>query len=228
MFALKVKFPNHIFLLRGNHETDAMNQLYGFYEECVRRYNETIYYQFSNCFKCLPLCALIGGRILCMHGGLSPHLTSLNDIAAIQRPCDVPDEGLVCDLLWADPKRGQEELWCPNERGTSYTFSEEVVHDFVEKFDLDLICRAHQVMDDGYEFFADSHLITLFSAPNYGGELDNLGAVLSVDENMVCSLMVLKPQEVFPKYTIGPMFCADDDYDDTEMDSDEIAFSFVC
>ena len=93
LFALKVKYPNNIYLLRGNHETDAMNRLYGFYDECLRRYNEYIYYRFSECFNCLPLCARIGRRILCMHGGLSPDLTSLDDIAAIQRPCDVPDEG---------------------------------------------------------------------------------------------------------------------------------------
>lgn len=94
LFALKVKYPDHIYLLRGNHETDAMNQLYGFYEECVRRYDMVLYDHFNECFKYLPLCALIGGRILCMHGGLSPHLTSLNDIATIQRPIEVPDEGL--------------------------------------------------------------------------------------------------------------------------------------
>ena len=95
LFALKIKYPNNIYLLRGNHETDAMNRLYGFYDECVRRYDEDIYLRFCECFKWLPLCARIGGRILCMHGGLSPDLTSLNDIAAIQRPCDIPDEGMM-------------------------------------------------------------------------------------------------------------------------------------
>ena len=91
--------------------------------------------------------------------------------------------------------------------------------DFVDKFDLDLICRAHQVMDDGYEFFADCHLITLFSAPNYGGELNNLGAVLTVDENMVCSLFVLKPEEEAPKYFINASFYLDE-YEESEESSD--------
>lgn len=129
--------------------------------------------------------------------------------------------GLICDLLWSDPKRNQDELWCPNERGTSYTFSEEVVTDFVEKFNLDLICRAHQVMDDGYEFFASLRMLTLFSAPNYGGVVDNLGAVLNVDANMVCSLIVLKPQELYPKYTVGAFFFMEENYYDTEVDVDE-------
>ena len=193
-----------------------MNQLYGFYEECIRRYSPSLYFHFNDCFMCLPICALIGGRILCMHGGLSPHLTSLSDLAMIQRPCDIPDEGLVCDLLWSDPKQDQEEKWSPNERGISYTFSEDVVKDFVEKFNLDLICRAHQVMDEGYRFFADQRLLTLFSAPNYGGELDNHGALLNVDADMVCSIFVLEPRSPFPKYTIGDSFFEDEEYDETE------------
>ena len=116
-------------------------------------------------------------------------------------------------------------MWCPNERGISYTFSEDVVKDFVEKFDLDLICRAHQVMDDGYEFFADFHLLTLFSAPNYGGELDNLGAILDIDGDMVCSLMVLKPIELSPKYFVGNRL-DDDEYEEEEeeTESDEIGY----
>ena len=95
LFAFKVKFPNQIYLLRGNHETDTMNQLYGFCDECSRRYSPVLYFHFAECFKCLPICALVGTRILCMHGGLSPHLSSLNDIASIERPYDVPDEGVV-------------------------------------------------------------------------------------------------------------------------------------
>ena len=94
--------------------------------------------------------------------------------------------------------------------------------DFVEKFHLDLICRAHQVMDEGYEFFADQRLITLFSAPNYGGELDNHGALLNVDADRVCSIFVLEPQSPLPKYTIGNSFFEDEEYDDTEIDTDEM------
>ena len=220
LFAYKVKYPDRIFLLRGNHETDAMNQLYGFCDECTRRYSLFLYYRFSECFKCLPICAVVGTRVLCMHGGLSPHITSLEDIAEVERPCEVPDEGLVCDLLWSDPKRDQEQPWEPNERCISYTFSEAVVKDFLEKFDLDLICRAHQVVDDGYEFFADMGMLTIFSAPNYAGELDNAGAILSISVDMVCSLDVLKPVEVLPKYSVSPgMF--DEEYDEIEWEDFE-------
>lgn len=229
LFAYKIKYPDHVFLLRGNHESDAMNQLYGFADECTRRYSPFLYYQFAECFRYMPISALVGTRILCMHGGLSPQLTSLDDIANVERPYDIPDEGLVCDLLWSDPKRGQRQAWEPNERGVSFTFSEDVVKDFLEKFDLDLICRAHQVVDEGYEFFADMRLLTLISAPNYGGELDNSGAVLFVDENLVCSLLVVRPQEELPKYSIGDVEFEDEEYDDEIMEEEFADYiSCVC
>lgn len=229
LFAYKIKYPDHVFLLRGNHESDAMNQLYGFAEECARRYSPFLYHQFAECFRYMPISALVGTRILCMHGGLSPQLTSLDDIANVERPYDIPDEGLVCDLLWSDPKRGQIQAWEPNERGVSFTFSEDVVKDFLEKFDLDLICRAHQVVDEGYEFFADMRLLTLISAPNYGGEMDNSGAVLFVDENLVCSLLVVRPQEELPKYSIGDVEFEDEEYDDEIMEEEFADYiSSVC
>lgn len=85
------------------------------------------------------------------------------------------------------------EDWGPNERGISKTFSASVVNKFVEKHDLDLIVRAHQVVEDGYEFFANKKLVTIFSAPNYCGEFDNIGGVLSVDEDLKCHFKLIKP-----------------------------------
>ena len=209
-----------------------MNKTYGFYDECIRRYSQRLYDRFEHCFNLLPLSAIVGARILCMHGGLSPEITSLFDLVTIERPCDIPDKGkckllvervgLVCDLLWADPKRGQVERWCPNERGISYTFNEEVVADFLDKFDLDLICRAHQVVEDGYEFFADMGLVTLCSAPNYAGELDNSGAMMYVSETLVCALDVLRPKGEEMKYLMGDSLLEDDsDQDLLEDDSDQ-------
>lgn len=226
LFAFKVKYPDKVFLLRGNHESETMNHLYGFCDECFRRYSASLYSHFAECFKYMPLCALVGTRILCMHGGLSPHIRSLDDISSIERPYDVPDEGLVCDLLWSDPKRNQAQRWCPNDRGISYTFSEEVVFDFLEKFHLDLICRAHQVMDDGYEFFADTGMLTIFSAPNYAGELSNSGAVLSVNRDLLCTLHVLRPYEPEPKYFYNALMDLDDS--DSDMDSEDDSNLIVC
>jgi len=101
--------------------------------------------------------------------------------------------GLLCDLLWSDPDK-EVNGWGPNERGVSVTFSNSIIETFLKKHDIDLICRAHQVVEEGYEFFGNRQLITLFSAPNYCGDFDNAGALMTVDENLICSFKVLKPQ----------------------------------
>lgn len=97
---------------------------------------------FTDCFNCLPVAALIDEKILCMHGGLSPELSNLEQIRRIMRPTDVPDTGLLCDLLWSDPDKDVQG-WADNERGVSYVFSQEIVQVFLKKHELDLICRAH-------------------------------------------------------------------------------------
>jgi serine/threonine-protein phosphatase PP1 catalytic subunit len=115
-------------------------------------------------------------------------------IRNVKRPTDIPDSGLLCDLLWSDPDKDITG-WASNERGVSYTFGPDVVARFLEKHDLELICRAHQVVEDGYEFFAKRHLVTIFSAPNYCGEFDNAGAIMSIDQDLMCSFQILKPAD---------------------------------
>ncbi|XP_020252459.1 serine/threonine-protein phosphatase PP1 isozyme 1-like isoform X2 [Asparagus officinalis] len=110
--------------------------------------------------------------------------------------------GLLCDLLWSDPGR-EVQGWGMNDRGVSYTFGSDKVSEFLSKHDLDLVCRAHQVVEDGYEFFADRQLVTIFSAPNYCGEFDNAGAMMSVDETLMCSFQILKPAEKKPNFMMS-------------------------
>ncbi|KAF7805237.1 serine/threonine-protein phosphatase PP1 isozyme 2-like [Senna tora] len=164
LLAYKIKYPENFFLLRGNHECASINRIYGFYDECKRRFN----------------------------------------IRNLQRPNDVPDTGLLCDLLWSDPSKDVQG-WGMNDRGVSYTFGADKVSEFLQKHDLDLICRAHQVVEDGYEFFANRQLVTIFSAPNYCGEFDNAGAMMSVDETLMCSFQILKPADKKPKLNFGSM-----------------------
>lgn len=202
LLALKIKYPENFFLLRGNHECASINRIYGFYDECKRRFNVRLWKIFTDCFNCLPIAALIDEKILCMHGGISPELHKLEQIRNIQRPIDVPETGLLCDLLWSDPDKDIKG-WGPNERGVSCTFGADKVTEFLEKHDLDLICRAHQVVEDGYEFFADRQLVTIFSAPNYCGEFDNAGAMMGVDESLMCSFQILKPADKKPKMSFG-------------------------
>ncbi|KAM6544545.1 hypothetical protein CsatB_025281 [Cannabis sativa] len=202
LLAYKIKYPENFFLLRGNHECASINRIYGFYDECKRRFNVRLWRIFTDCFNCLPVAALIDEKILCMHGGLSPDLKNLKQIRMIQRPTDVAEHGLLCDLLWSDPSKDIQG-WGPNERGVSFTFGADRVTEFLRKQDLDLICRAHQVVEDGYEFFANRKLVTLFSAPNYCGEFDNAGAMMSVDESLMCSFQILKPADKKPKFGFG-------------------------
>ncbi|KAL9413677.1 hypothetical protein AB3S75_039893 [Citrus x aurantiifolia] len=162
-----------------------------------------IHGQYSDLLRLFEyVAALIDEKILCMHGGLSPDLHSLDQIRSLQRPTDVPDTGLLCDLLWSDPSKDIQG-WGMNDRGVSFTFGADKVTDFLQKHDLDLVCRAHQVVEDGYEFFANRQLVTIFSAPNYCGEFDNAGAMMSVDETLMCSFQILKPSDKKSKFGFG-------------------------
>jgi len=192
LFAYKIKFPENFFLLRGNHECASITRIYGFYDECKRRHNIKVWKQFCDVFNCLPVSSVVDEKIICMHGGLSPELTSFEQVSRLVRPTDVPDTGIICDFLWADPDKDIAG-WAENDRGVSFIFGPDVVTNFLHKWDMDLVCRAHQVVEDGYEFFAKRQLITIFSAPNYCGEFDNAGAMMSIDETLMCSFKVLKP-----------------------------------
>ncbi len=194
LLAYKVKYPENFFLLRGNHECNAISRIYGFYDECKRRYNIKLWRVFCDVFNCLPFAAIVDEKIFCIHGGPSPELKDLQQIVQIKRPTDIPDMGMLCDFLWSDPE-ADITGWGENDRGVSYTYGTDVVAEFLEKFDFDLVVRAHQVVENGYEFFGKRQLVTVFSAPNYCGEFDNAGAMMTVDENLMCSFQILKPAE---------------------------------
>ncbi|KAI8922281.1 serine/threonine protein phosphatase Pzh1 [Powellomyces hirtus] len=193
LLCYKIKYPENFFILRGNHECASVNRVYGFYDECKRRCTLKIWRLFTDVFNCLPIAALVAGKIFCVHGGLSPSLQAMDDIRAISRPSDVPDFGLLNDLLWSDPSE-QANDWEDNERGVSYCFGKQIVSEFLQRHDLDLVCRAHMVVEEGYEFFNNRTLVTVFSAPNYCGEFDNKGAVMFVNEDLLCSFEILQPQ----------------------------------
>ncbi|SPO02316.1 probable serine/threonine protein phosphatase-z-like [Cephalotrichum gorgonifer] len=192
LLCYKLKYPENFFLLRGNHECANVTRVYGFYDECKRRCNVKTWKTFVDCFNTLPIAAVVAGKIFCVHGGLSPALSHMDDIRNIARPTDVPEYGLLNDLLWSDPAE-MEQDWEANERGVSYCFGKRVITQFLADHDFDLICRAHMVVEDGYEFFNDRVLVTVFSAPNYCGEFDNWAAVMAVSSELLCSFELLKP-----------------------------------
>lgn len=192
LLCYKIKYPENFFLLRGNHECANVTRVYGFYDECKRRCSIKLWKIFIDTFNTLPLAAIVAGKIFCVHGGLSPVLNSMDEIRHVSRPTDVPDFGLINDLLWSDPTDSPNE-WEDNERGVSYCYNKVAINKFLNKFGFDLVCRAHMVVEDGYEFFNDRSLVTVFSAPNYCGEFDNWGAVMTVSEGLLCSFELLDP-----------------------------------
>ena len=199
LLALKIISPQQLTMLRGNHEDEQIMLLYGFYDECKRRYGVKLFKMFTDLFRVLPIAAIINKSIFCMHGGLSAELRFVKDIPDI-RPCNVPHSGIVCDLLWADPEADlpNDVDWAPSSRRISAVFSERALERFLIENDLDLVCRAHQVVEEGFQFFPDHkkrHLLTIFSATNYCNEFGNRGGILCVDENAVCSIITLEPPD---------------------------------
>jgi serine/threonine-protein phosphatase PP1 catalytic subunit len=184
LFAFKIRYPGNVFILRGNHECASINRIYGFYDECRRRYSVKLWKTFSDVFNCMPAAALVERRVLCMHGGIPNNLETLDQIRNIARPTGLVGMtscGILQDLLWADPSPNFEMDGTPIERamgwtentqrGVSFFFGTDVLDEFLTRFDLDLICRAHEVAQDGYAFFGAPHrplgMVTIFSAPNY-------------------------------------------------------------
>jgi serine/threonine-protein phosphatase 4 catalytic subunit len=200
LLALKVRYPDRITLIRGNHESRQITQVYGFYEECLRKYGSVNVWRYcTEIFDYLSLSALIEDRILCVHGGLSPSINQINQIRVLDRKMEVPHDGAMCDLLWSDP----EDLeggggWGLSPRGAGYLFGHNVVRQFNHTNKLDLICRAHQLVMDGYKYMFDEMLVTVWSAPNYCYRCANVAAILEFDEHRVPNFQIFQaaPQDV--------------------------------
>ena len=129
LLAYKIKYPENFFILRGNHECMWINRIYGFYDEVKRRYNIRLWKLFGIMFNCLPVACVVEDKIFWWHGGLSPELDHFQQIRKIVRPTDVPDNGLMCDLLWSDPDHDMKG-WGEIDKGISYWFGEDVVSKF--------------------------------------------------------------------------------------------------
>ena len=193
LLCYKIKFPENFFLLRGNHESSSLNRIYGFFDECKVKFNINIWKSFLNLFNFLPVAAIIDDKIFCVHGGLSPELKKIENIQNLKRPSDVPEEGLLFDLLNSDP--ANVDGYAENENGISICFGERVIDTFIKNNDIDLIVRGNHVVEYGYEFFSNRKLVTIFSAPNFRGEYDNPACILCVDENLLCTFEILRPKK---------------------------------
>ncbi|KAH8501861.1 hypothetical protein H0E87_016582 [Populus deltoides] len=184
LLLLKARYPANITLLRGNHESRQLTQVYGFYDECQRKYGNANAWRYcTDVFDYLTLSAIIDGTVLCVHGGLSPDIRTIDQIRVIERNCEIPHEGPFCDLMWSDPE--DIETWAVSPRGAGWLFGSRVTSEFNHINNLDLVCRAHQLVQEGLKYmFQDKGLVTVWSAPNYCYRCGNVASILSFNENM--------------------------------------------
>ncbi|KAF1384577.1 hypothetical protein PFLUV_G00121650 [Perca fluviatilis] len=192
LVSLKVRFRERITILRGNHESRQITQVYGFYDECLRKYgNANVWKYFTDLFDYLPLTALVDNQIFCLHGGLSPSIDTLEHIRALDRLQEVPHEGPMCDLLWSDPDdRGG---WGISPRGAGYTFGQDISETFNHANGLTLVSRAHQLVMEGYNWCHDRNVVTIFSAPNYCYRCGNQAAIMELDDTLKYSFLQFDP-----------------------------------
>ncbi|PKC66503.1 Metallo-dependent phosphatase [Rhizophagus irregularis] len=206
---LKLRYPHRVQLVRGNHESRAVTQTYGFYTECVRKYGSTnVWHYFTDMFDYLTLSVVIDDRIFCVHGGLSPSIHSIDQIKILDRYREIPHEGPMADLVWSDPDPDKDEFaisprllinYCKSKsssfylnfsysnvclltilRGAGYTFGGLVVKKFLEINNMEHILRAHQLCMEGYQVLYDDRLSTVWSAPNYCYRCGNMASILEV------------------------------------------------
>ncbi|KAL6199569.1 hypothetical protein ACLB2K_029353 [Fragaria x ananassa] len=200
LLALKVEYAHNVHLIRGNHEAADINALFGFRIECIERMGERdgiwAWHRINRLFNWLPLAALIEKKIICMHGGIGRSINHVEQIENLQRPITMEAGSIVLmDLLWSDPTENDSvEGLRPNARGPGLvTFGPDRVMEFCNNNDLQLIVRAHECVMDGFERFAQGHLITLFSATNYCGTANNAGAILVLGRDLVVVPKLIHP-----------------------------------
>lgn len=184
LFCYKIKYPDCITILRGNHESRMITRTYGFYEEVQRKYgNINVWTYCTDTFDYFPIAALIEGRVLSVHGGLSPSIKTLDQIRGLDRVTEIPCDGPFADLMWSDPE--DIDTWAYNSRGAGLVFGGKVTKEFNHLNGLELITRAHQLVMEGYIYwFKEKSLVTVWSAPNYCYRCGNNASILEIDENL--------------------------------------------
>lgn len=195
------RYPDRIVLVRGNHESRQITQVYGFYEECQTKYgNASVWKACCHVFDFLVLAAIVDGEVLCVHGGLSPEIRTIDQIRVVARAQEIPHEGAFCDLVWSDPE--DVETWAISPRGAGWLFGDKVATEFNHVNGLKLIARAHQLVNEGYKVgavfllrirlhadlaqyhFAQNSVVTVWSAPNYCYRCGNVASIMTVDSEL--------------------------------------------
>ncbi|GAM22809.1 hypothetical protein SAMD00019534_059840 [Acytostelium subglobosum LB1] len=192
---LKLRYPSRVTLLRGNHESRQITQVYGFYGECMRKYgNANVWKYFTDMFDYLPVAAIIEETIYCVHGGLSPSAPSIDQIRVLDRFQEVPHEGPLADIMWSDPDPDRDGF-VESQRGAGYTFGQDTVAKFLQINKIHHILRAHQLCMDGYQVLFKRTLSTIWSAPNYSYRCGNMASILEINESF---------EQYFNTYSAAP------------------------
>lgn len=218
---LKVRYPDKIYLIRGNHEGRTVNQVYGLYNDCMMLYGHAgLWFRINKVFDLLPVAAVIDDRIFCVHGGLSPQIALIEQLCVQNRNHDL-DSGPIVDLTWSDPDTGT--TFRANKRGSGYCFGEPQTKKFLRnnrmmRGDADnadvtdprhgFIARSHQIAMKGYEWKHDNRLVIVWSAPNYGYSQGNDATFMTVNNDIGTKFTLfekdpnshLKPEDVVIEY----------------------------
>lgn len=196
VFALLCKYPENVYIIRGNHEFEAMNSLYGFRGEVLAEgYTEEIWTKINRTFDYLPIAAIVDNKYFCVHGGLSPQLNKVEDINAISKPLSDYADTIVSDLVWSDPDPVVNDYQF-SLRGCGYKFGNEQIKTFLENNELEAIIRAHQCVMNGVEKFGKTELYTLFSCSNYCLCTENCSGYIQVDESSKMTSYKLPPLNI--------------------------------
>jgi len=184
LFLLKLRHPGQITLLRGNHEARSQTQVFGFYDECLLKYGDPqVWTLITDTFDFLPVAAVVDNRLFCCHGGLSPSAPGLDCIRQEERVTELHHSGVLSDIAWSDPDE-EHSGWLASPRGAGYTFGQDVTQQWNENNGLDLLVRAHQMVDAGFYWQHSKQALTLFSAPNYMYRCGNTAAILELQPGL--------------------------------------------
>ena len=191
----KGRYPSQMTLLRGNHESRQVTRVYGFYEEILTKYgNANVWRYCTDVFDLLPIGALVNGVVFCVHGGLSPDIATLDHLSMIDRKQEIPHSGAFADLMWSDPE--DIMTWVVSPRGAGWLFGTKVAAQFNQLNGLELIARAHQLVQDGCKYhFERRNVITVWSAPNYVYRCGNVAAILSLGDHLDRDIKIFKDTE---------------------------------
>lgn len=198
LFALKLKYPNHMYLIRGNHEITKISEYYGFYDEVEMKYGTLLFYAIHSVFKYLPMACLIDGSIFCVHGGIGPDLKSLEDFRKLEKPNDIEEPGLFLDIVWSDP-REEVDGFVDSKRGCGRYFGRNALKEFFDNNGLELMIRSHELCEEGINqpiIASDDDptpmCLTIFSNTDYCGR-KNKAVVCSINEELVITIISFKP-----------------------------------